>query len=114
MPRFLFSVNHDDGVETMTPERQRQAWEDTGAFNDRLRERGALVFAGGLVPVEEARVVDDTGEAPQVRPGPAIDATRRLGGFWIVEAPDDATAEVWAHEASRACNEPVEVRAFME
>lgn len=114
MPRYLLSVNHLDGEVRMTPERQRQAFADTGAFNDRLRERGALVFAGGLVPVDRARVVDHRGDEPIVTRGPAIDASRRLGGFWIIEAPDDGTAESWALEASRACNEPVEVRAFME
>lgn len=114
MPRYLFAVHHDDGVATMSPERQEQAWRETGAFNDRLEERGALVFAGGLALVDRARVIDDRDGAGRVTPGPAIEATRRLGGFWIVEAPDDATADAWAHEASRACNEPVEVRPFRE
>jgi hypothetical protein len=114
MPRYLFSVNHDDGVVLMSPERQEQAWRETGEFNDRLRERGALIFAGGLVPAAEARVIDDRGDASIVTQGPAIEATRRLDGFWVIEAPDDATAEAWAHEASKACNEPVEVRAFQE
>lgn len=112
MTQYLFAVHHDDGVETMSPERQKQAWDDTGAFNDRLQERGALVFAGGLVAATQAKVIDNRGDAPIVTHGPAIDATRRLGGFWVIEAPDDATAEAWALEASRACNEPVEVRAF--
>jgi hypothetical protein len=114
VPRYLFSVHHEDGEVRMTPERQQQAWDDTGAFNEHLERLGALVFAGGLVPVDRAYVVDGRGDPAAVRPGPAIEATRRLGGFWIVEAPDDATAAAWAHEASRACNEPVEVRAFME
>ena len=113
MPRYLFSVNHEDGEVLMTPERQQRAWDDTGAFNDRLEGLGALVFAGGLVPVDRAYVVDNRDDAGSVTAGPAIDATRRLGGFWIVDAPDDATAEAWAHEASKACNEPVEVRPFM-
>lgn len=114
MPRYLFSVNHDDGVVLMSPERQQQAWDDTGAFNDRLRERGALIFAGGLAPVEQARVIDNRGPEAIVHEGPAIQAPRRLGGFWIIEAPDDAIAHSLALEASEACNEPVEVRPFME
>lgn len=114
MPRYLFSVNHDDGDVRMSPERQQQAWDDTGAFNERLRERGALVFAGGLAPVDQARVVDNRGAEPVVHDGPAIDASRRLGGFWIIEAPDDAAASALALEASRACNEPVEVRPFLD
>lgn len=114
MSRYLLSVNHLDGEVRMSPERERQAWDDTGAFNERLERLGVLLFAGGLVPVDGASVVDNRGDEPIITPGPAIDAPRRLGGFWIIEAPDDATARAWALEASRACNEPVEVRAFME
>lgn len=112
MPRYLFSVNHDDGDERMSPERQQQAWDDTGAFNERLQESGAFVFAGGLAPVEQAQVIDNRGAAPVITHGPAIEAPRRLGGFWVIEAPDDAAAHALALEASRACNEPVEVRPF--
>jgi hypothetical protein len=112
MATYLLSVHLDAERPPMTPARQEQAYRDTGVFNQGLREIGALVFAAGLVPADEARVIDATGPSPITTPGTFIAGTRRLGGFWIVTAPDDATAEGWAHEASVACNEPVELRAF--
>jgi hypothetical protein len=79
------------------------------------------VFAGGLKPVSEARVVDASGApgatgatdaAPRVTDGPFSEAKEVLGGFWIIEASDDNAATEIARQASAACHNPVEVRAF--
>ena len=96
----------------MSVDREQQAWKDTGAFNDRMRERGALVYARGLA--EDSIVIDATAEAGAVTTGsgPYIGGPRRLAGFWILDAPDAHTAQEWAVEASAACHEPVELRAF--
>ena len=94
----------------MSAERQEQAWADTGAFNQRLREQGALVYANGIA--SDSLVIDATGESVVESVGPYVFGPRRLAGFWILEAPDAETAHNWAYEASLACNEPVELRAF--
>lgn len=112
MPRYLFAVHHDDGVETMSPERQEQAWRETGEFNQRMKDMGSFVFAGGLHDADRATVVDDRDGRSESSPGCYITRPPRLSGFWILDAPDDETALAWAHDASRACNEPVEVRPF--
>jgi hypothetical protein len=94
----------------MSAERQEQAWADTGAFNQRMREQGALVYANGIV--SDSLVIDARGESVCASVGPYVPGPRRLAGFWILEAPDAETAREWAIEASGACNEPVELRAF--
>jgi len=110
MTHFLFAVYVDDARVPMSAERQRQAWDDTGAFNDRLRELGALVYANGLQ--QAGNIVDATTDQVVVTPGLYISGPQRLGGFWIVDFPDEQTALRYAEEAALACNEPVEVRAF--
>ena len=112
MGRYLLAVHLDEDRPPMDPERQRRAHADTGVLNRRMQEAGALVFAAGLMPAGHAEVVDATGDRPVVTAGTAVTGPRRLGGFWIVEAPDDECARAWAHEASVACNEPVELRPF--
>ena len=94
----------------MSAERQEQAWADTGAFNQRMREQGALVYANGIA--SESLVIDAGGEAVIESVGPYTSGPRRLAGFWILEAPDAETAREWAIEASAACDEPVELRPF--
>jgi hypothetical protein len=36
-----------------------------------------------------------------------------MSGFWIIDAPDAATAHALATEGSKCCNRAVEVRQFL-
>jgi hypothetical protein len=110
MPHFFLAVHSDEERTPMSAERQEQAWADTGAFNQRMREQGALVYANGIA--SESLVIDAGGEAVIESVGPYISGPRRLAGLWILEAPDAETARAWAIEASAACDEPVELRPF--
>ncbi len=107
---YLLAVHSDDDRAPMSTERQEQAWADTGRFNGRMRELGALIYANGLA--NDSVVIDATGGNPQVRSGSYVTGPQRLSGFWILDAPDAETAQTWAIEASAACNEPVELRPF--
>ena len=46
------------------------------------------------------------------RSGPFTTAPEYLGGFWIVEAADEAAAVAWAEQAATALRTRVEVRAL--
>jgi hypothetical protein len=46
--------------------------------------------------------------------GPFLASTDHLGGFWVVEADDEDEALDLARRASRACQNPVEVRPFQD
>jgi len=112
MGRYLLAVHLDEDRVPMDPERQRRAHADTGVLNRRMEDAGALVFAAGLMPADHAEVLDATGDGLVVTTGTAVTGPRRLGGFWIIEAPDEERARAWARAASEACNEPVELRPF--
>lgn len=118
MTQYLLAVHGRTDDPTPSEAEMQQAYADVDAFNARLQESGAWVFAGGLKPVSEARVVDATGAAgatgaaPRVTDGPFSEAKEVLGGFWIIEASDDGAATEIARQASAACHNPVEVRAF--
>ena len=88
------------------------AW--TGAFLEELAASGALVFAGGLHPPSTAVTVDHTGDDLTLAHGPYTQAPEYLGGFWVVEAPDQEAAITWAAKASKALGARIEVRAFQE
>lgn len=112
MPEYMLSVHHT-ADETMPSEAEMERmFADVGAFNERVKEAGAWVFAGGLMPRETATSVDNTGEAPVVTDGPFIEAKEWLGGFWIIDVADLDEALRWAEEGSKACAGPVEVRPF--
>lgn len=113
MPQYMLSV-HDDTevIGQITPEQMQQMFEDVEKFNTKLRETGAWVFGGGLMPAETATVVDGSGDTPVLTDGPYVETKEYLGGFWVIEAPDLDAALKLAAEGSKACQGKVEVRPF--
>ncbi|MFL6171693.1 MAG: YciI family protein [Marmoricola sp.] len=116
MARYLMAVHGSGDVDEFanygSDEARDAAFARTEVFNDKLREQGHWVFAGGLGSASAAIVVDARAGAPVVTDGPYLETKEFLAGFWVVEAPDDDVARELAVEASRACGGQVEVRAF--
>ena len=106
--QYLVSVIDDSaGLDTG----EEQAAIDV--FNDRLKEEGHWVFAGGLGSPSSATVIDNRGEEAIFTDGPFVESKEYLAGFWIMEAPDLDVALQLAAEGSRACNRKIEVRPFL-
>ncbi len=116
MPRYLLSVFGPAEPAEFggypSHEAMLQAFADTGAFNERLRENGHLLFADGLEPATNATTVDGQGERPAFTDGPYLETKEHLGGFWVIEADDLDVALALAAEGSKACRGVVEVRPF--
>jgi hypothetical protein len=113
MTQYLLSVHgSDEEYAKIPPDEMQRMFEATDRFNDKLRDAGVWVFAGGLKSVEQATTVDNTGDQPVVTDGPYAESKEYLGGFWIIEAPDLDAALTWAKEGSAACGGKVEVRPF--
>ncbi len=112
MAQYLLSVHHAPDTDFGTEEEVQGIFAAVDAFNDKVREAGKWVFAGGLEGVEAATTVDATGTEPVVTDGPFAEAKEYLGGFWIIESADLDEALAWATEGSAACRAKVEVRPF--
>ena len=116
MTQYLLSVHHDEAdngrMAALTPEEMQAIFAGVEEFNAKLQAEGAWVFAGGLMPIEQATTVDASGGEAVVTDGPFAESKEYLGGFWIIEAPDLDAALRWATEGSRACAGKVEVRPF--
>jgi hypothetical protein len=113
MTQYLLAVHHADGFP-IPPEQMAQSFADVGAFNAKLTDAGAFVFAGGLLPAESATVVRQSGGDFPITDGPYTETKEHLGGFWIINAADLDAALEWARLATVACALPVEVRPFDE
>ncbi len=111
MTQYLLSVhNAMDGLPPV--EEMQPVFEAVDRFNQKLQDEGVWVFAGGLMPIDQATTVDNTGDKPIVTDGPYAESKEYLGGFWVIEAPDLDAALQWAKEGSKACAGKVEVRPF--
>jgi hypothetical protein len=112
MAEYLLSVHHDYDTEFPSLEETQPVSEAVDRFNQKVRDAGAWVFAGGLTPVQQATTVDNTGDTPIVSDGPYAESKEYLGGFWVIQAADLDEALQWAKEGSAACRGKVEVRPF--
>ena len=80
---------------------------------EEMKAAGVYVFAGGLEEGAPVYSVDPTGgDDVLVTDGPYVETREFLGGFAVVDVPDDDTAKVWAARISQACGWPHEVRRF--
>ncbi len=118
MTQYFLSLPHDSAEEpvmaTMDPAELQALFAAVDAFNTGLKEAGAWVFAGGLNPPSTATTVDNTGDTPILTDGPFAEAKEYLGGFWIIDVPNDDAAIEWTKQASQALQSRVEVRALQE
>ena len=112
MTQYFLSVHHTAGDAVPSEDEIQRMYASVDAFNRKLQETGAWVYANGLTDVGEAKVVDASAGAGSVTDGPFSEAREWLGGFWVVEAADLDAALSLAQEGSAACGAPVEVRAL--
>jgi len=112
MTQYLLSVWSVEGQKPPTDDEMQKVYADVDAFNAKLKDAGAWVFAGGLHPASTATVVQAKGGDVVTMDGPFAESKEQLGGFWVISAPDLDAALKWAGEATVACAAPVEVRPF--
>ena len=112
MGQYLLFVHYVEGQEPPAPEIVEQMHAGVGAFNERLQDEGAWVFAGGLETPDTSTVVKVEDGAVVMTDGPFAEAKEHIGGFWVITAEDLDAALKWAEDATRACQGPVEVRPF--
>jgi hypothetical protein len=114
MTQYLLSVHSTEADHVMDlddPDIQRR-FAATGAFNDKLVETGVFVFANGLEAASTATTVTAHQGDLVITDGPYLETKEHIGGFWVIDVADLDVALKLAEEASRACEETVEVRPF--
>jgi hypothetical protein len=83
------------------------------AVVDEMKATGVYVFAGGLEEdPDTAFSADATNGTLLITDGPFVETKEFLGGFTVVNVPDDEAAKMWAGKVAEACGWPQEVRRF--
>ena len=114
MKQYLLSVYMVDGEPAPAPEVMEKMYKDVDAVNKDIRDAGAWVFAGGLLPHTSATVVSAKDGELLMTDGPFPEGKEHIGGFWVIQANDLDEALSWASKATVACQGPVEVRPFQD
>jgi hypothetical protein len=77
-----------------------------------MKDAGVYIFAGGLEEDHAVYSADPTGDGVVITDGPYVETKEFLGGFAVVDVPDDEAATMWAGRIAEACGWPHEVRRF--
>src|SRR4051794_5448418 len=86
---------------------------DSGAAIEEMRAAGVLVFSdGGLDESTAVCSVAPSSDSPVFTDGPFVETKEHLGGFAVVDAPDDDHARYWAGRIAVAVGWPHEVHGF--
>lgn len=114
MPQYLLYFNQqwvpDQPAEWFVPKGPAAR-----AVVEEMKEAGVYVFAGGLEELDDGALVyhaDPSSGTVMIVDGPYAETKEHLGGFALVDVPDDGTATMWAGKIAEACGWPHEVRRF--
>lgn len=111
MKKYLLSIYQPEG-DPPPPEMLEPIMQDVEALGREMEEAGACVFVAGLHPPSRSTVVRVQNGRVLTTDGPFIESKEFIGGFWVVEVPDDDAALDWARKAAQATTLPIEVRPF--
>ncbi|WP_183100019.1 YciI family protein [Nocardioides pelophilus] len=84
--------------------------EPSMAVVNEMKAAGVWVFGGGLEEDGPVYSADATSGEVLVTDGPYVETKEHLGGFCVVDVPDDETAKMWAGKVAVGCGWPQEVR----
>jgi hypothetical protein len=109
---YLITFN-DEWVPDFTLEEVREKSLSVRPVIEEMKAAGVFVFSNGGLDVSTVlcSVEAQDGE-PVFTDGPYVESKEHLGGFAVVNVPDDAAARYWAGRIAVALDWPQEVHRF--
>ncbi|NYI80449.1 YciI family protein [Nocardioides panzhihuensis] len=114
MPEFMIAFN-DEWVSEHTMDQLRTKRDASLAVLDEMKAAGIFLYSNGGIDASTAifSVEADNGE-PVFTDGPYVETKEHLGGFCVIDVPDEAAARYWAGRLAVALDWPQEVHRFPE
>ena len=112
MPKYLIAFN-DEWVPLHTADELRAKSEASRALLEEMKTAGVFLYADGGIDASTAicSVVSKDGKAV-FTDGPFVESKEHLGGFTVVDVPDDEAARYWAGRLAVSLDWPQEVHRF--
>jgi len=112
MALYLIAFN-DEWVPDLTMDELRERATTARALIEEMTAAGVFVFSdGGLDASTVVCSVDPGSGAPLFTDGPYVETKEHLGGFAVVDVPDDEAARYWAGRLATVLDWPQEVHRF--
>lgn len=112
MTEYLIAFN-DEWVAEHTPEQLHAKSVTSMAVVREMQSAGIFLFGnGGIDASTVVCSVEAVDGEPVFSDGPYVETKEHLGGFCVIDVPDDQTARYWAGRLATALDWPQEVHRF--
>jgi hypothetical protein len=111
MPEYLIAFN-DEWVPDQPEEWFRERARILKPIIAEMKAASVLVFTGGLDETFAVFSVDASSGTPVYTDGPFAETKEHLGGFAVVDVPDDEALRHWAGQIAIGCGWPQQVSRF--
>ncbi|MEJ3746915.1 YciI family protein [Actinomycetes bacterium KLBMP 9797] len=112
MTEYLITFN-DEWVPDHTADELREKGKAARTVIEEMLAEGVLIFTnGGLDRSTAVCSVEAVDGKPVFTDGPYVETKEHLGGFAVVDVPDDAAARYWAGRIATVLDWPQEVHRF--
>ncbi|ABC90128.1 hypothetical conserved protein [Rhizobium etli CFN 42] len=105
---LIYNCADTDG--TLTPDETDELIKAHFAFDEELRRDGIMIHADALEMPDKATVLRVRNNTLAATDGPYVETKEHLAGFYVIEAPDVATATEIAARIPSARYGAVELR----
>jgi hypothetical protein len=110
--QYLLLLHVDEsGWPKLTREQQQQGMAAYAAYTEALQKAGVYKGGNRLESSSTATNIRLTDGKPRVLDGPFAESKEQIGGYYVIDVPDHATAISWASRCPAAGHGVVEVRA---
>ena len=114
MAEYLIAFN-DEWVPEHSPEQLLAKAKASMGLLEEMKAAGVFVYANGGIDTSTALFsVEASDGAPVFTDGPYVETKEHIGGFTVVDVPDDETARYWAGRLAVSLDWPQEVHRFPE
>jgi hypothetical protein len=112
MPEYLIAFN-DEWVPEHTMEQLRQKGTASMAVVEEMKTADIYVYGNGALDATTAVFsVEASDGKPVFTDGPYVETKEHIGGFCVIDVPDDDAARYWAGRMAVALEWPQEVHRF--
>jgi hypothetical protein len=110
MQYLLLIYGQEGNFQKMDPAKIGQVSAAYASYTDALKKAGVWLGGERLTPTAKASTVRIADGKTTVLNGPYAETREQLAGYYMIEAPDDATAQSWAAKCPGAATGTMEVR----
>nr|WP_221185504.1 YciI family protein [Flexivirga oryzae] len=104
---------NDEWVGYQSPDDLRAKSATSRALIDEMKDAGIFVYAEGGIDSSTALFSVETKDGkPVFSDGPYVETKEHIGGFTVIDVPDDDTAREWAGRMALTLDWPQEVHRF--